>query len=203
MNRQPTTSVVAGGLTLCVPAQLAVGSILNCVCPAHTPPWLARQACKAAKQKTLLLQAFNNAGAPFLRCKSKVLYVADGLPAAQVLGHQIGGVELTKDLFQRDAPFTSQVLKPQVGNLQMSYLLQSCSLADSFARAAVCEHTDAVWLLERNGAPNLDKLTGSPSARWRPSPPRSTRLRRCSVPRLLASYSTPSGKLLSTSNNRR
>ena len=79
---------------------------------------------------SLLLQAINNAGAPFLRCKSKLLHVADGLLAAQVLGHQIGRVELTRDLFHHDAPFTSQVLEPQVGNLQMSYLPQSCALAD-------------------------------------------------------------------------
>ena len=47
----PTTSVTAGGFGLFLPARLAVGSISNSVCHAHTLPRLARQACRAAKQK--------------------------------------------------------------------------------------------------------------------------------------------------------
>ena len=50
-NQQPTTSVTAGGFGLCLPARLAVGSILNCVCPAHTPLGFNAKRAKPPSRK--------------------------------------------------------------------------------------------------------------------------------------------------------
>ena len=61
VNWQPTTGVIAGGFGLCLPARLAVGSNLNCVCPAHTPP----RACTPSVQSR---QAENIAATSHQQC---------------------------------------------------------------------------------------------------------------------------------------
>ena len=78
---------------------------------------------------------------------------------------------------------STQQRKPRIGCTQTETLIQSCSLADSFALTDVSENTDAIDFVET------------------PAPLHKTRLLHCSMPRLRACHSTASSKPFSTSNN--
>ena len=109
VSQQPTRSAIAEGCVQ-VPSSSSVGYVLNRLSLLKIIPARASGVQNRQAYCSSLSQANNNAGAPLLRSKYKLLHATISLYATQKFGHQI-----RRTSFHHCALFSDQAWDSQVG----------------------------------------------------------------------------------------